>query len=223
MGDGKSIEAKVVLLGDSGVGKTSVSTRYVQATFAEDQPSTIGASFLTKRVVVGDWRVKLSIWDTAGAERFRSMTPMYYRSSQAAVVMYDVGSEETFAGVESWINELRDNVSEEVVIAIVANKCDLPQDKRCVSTETGRTFALKHDSLFFETSALSNTGIDELFQEISAEIVKRRGNSLAANGAAGSGQNSSANNAQSQGAKKDTLFIGNDQKNDKKSGGGCGC
>jgi len=222
MGDGKSIEAKVVLLGDSGVGKTSVSTRYVQATFAEDQPSTIGASFLTKRVVVGDWRVKLSIWDTAGAERFRSMTPMYYRSSQAAVVMYDVGSEESFAGVESWINELRDNVSGDIVIAIVANKCDLPPDQRCVSTETGRTFALKHESLFFETSALSNTGIDELFQEISAEIVKRRGSAGGATGTAPSNSNS-AGNGQSQGAGKDTLFIGNDQKKDQKNNNGCSC
>jgi len=221
MSDAKSFEAKVVLLGDSGVGKTSVSTRYVQATFAEDQPSTIGASFLTKRVVVGDWRVKLSIWDTAGAERFRSMTPMYYRSSQAADVMYDVGCEETFAGVESWINELRDNVLEDIVIAIVGNKCDLPEEKREVQTVTGQEFAAKHDCLFRETSALSNIGIDDLFQEISAELVKKRQSAAPAAPAAG-GQGGKAA-PQGNAKENNTLFINGDNNAKKNNGGGCGC
>jgi len=166
------LEAKVVLLGDSGVGKTSIAVRYVQGLFAEDQPSTIGASFFTKRLQADDYKVKMAIWDTAGQERFRSMAPMYYRGSQGAVVMYSVESEESFAGLEQWINDLRDGVQGSLVIAIVGNKCDVEAEKRTVSTERGKEFALNHDCLFFETSAKCDTGIADLFQTICQEIVK---------------------------------------------------
>jgi len=168
----QQMEAKVVLLGDSGVGKTSIAVRYVQGLFAEDQPSTIGASFFTKRLQADDYKVKMQIWDTAGQERFRSMAPMYYRGSQGAVVMYDVGNEESFTGVETWINELRDSVQGSLTIAIVGNKCDLESDRRMITAERGKEFALSHDCLFFETSAKNDVGIADLFQNICQEIVK---------------------------------------------------
>lgn len=168
----QQLEAKVVLLGDSGVGKTSIAVRYVQGLFAEDQPSTIGASFFTKRLVADDYKVKMQIWDTAGQERFRSMAPMYYRGSQGAVVMYDVTSEESFTGVEAWINELRESVHGSLVIAVVGNKCDIEPDKRVVQTERGKEFALSHQCLFFETSAKNDTGIVDLFQSVCQQIVK---------------------------------------------------
>jgi len=167
----QQLEAKVVLLGDSGVGKTSIAVRYVQGLFAEDQPSTIGASFFTKRLTADDYKVKMQIWDTAGQERFRSMAPMYYRGSQGAVVMYDVSSEESFTGVETWIQELRDSVQGSLVIAVVGNKCDIEPEKRVIPTERGKEFALAHDCLFFETSAKNDTGIVELFQDICQQIV----------------------------------------------------
>jgi len=168
----QQMEAKVVLLGDSGVGKTSIAVRYVQGLFAEDQPSTIGASFFTKRLQADDYKVKMQIWDTAGQERFRSMAPMYYRGSQGAVVMYDVGNEESFTGVETWINELRDSVQGSLTIAIVGNKCDIEEEKRVIPSQRGKDFALSHDCLFFETSAKNDTGIADLFQNICQEIVK---------------------------------------------------
>jgi len=167
----QQLEAKVVLLGDSGVGKTSIAVRYVQGLFAEDQPSTIGASFFTKRLTADDYKVKMQIWDTAGQDRFRSMAPMYYRGSQGAVVMYDVTSEESFTGVDAWITELRENVQGSLTIAIVGNKCDI-EDKRVIDTARGKEFALNHQCLFFETSAKNDTGIVDLFQNVCQEIVK---------------------------------------------------
>jgi len=175
------MEAKVVLLGDSGVGKTSIAVRYVQGLFADDQPSTIGASFFTKRLQADNYKVKMQIWDTAGQERFRSMAPMYYRGSQGAVVMYDVGNEESFTGIEQWINDLRDGVQGPLVIAIVGNKCDIEPTKRVISPERGKEFALSHECLFFETSAKCDTGIADLFQRICQEIVKVHAKSQAAN------------------------------------------
>merc|ERR1711974_92550 len=100
MGDKEqTCDAKLVLLGNSGVGKTSVVLRYVQGVYSLDQPSTIGASFMTKRMFLDDWKVKLQIWDTAGQERFRSMAPMYYRGASAAILVYDITSVESFENV----------------------------------------------------------------------------------------------------------------------------
>jgi len=207
----QQMEAKVVLLGDSGVGKTSVAVRYVQGLFAEDQPSTIGASFFTKRLQADDYKVKMQIWDTAGQERFRSMAPMYFRGSQGAVVMYDVGNEESFAGVETWINDLRSNVEGPLSIAIVGNKCDIEPEKRLISSDRGKEFALNHDCLFFETSAKNDTGIADLFQRICQEIVKAHVKSQASMPARPAA-------SQSQG-----IFLDNKHNNSAPAKSGCGC
>eukprot|EP00727_Mastigamoeba_balamuthi_P010076 m51a1_g5691 putative ras-related protein rab-5b (540) ;mRNA; r:1000610-1003295 len=174
MNDSKAFDTKFVLLGNSGVGKTSVATRFVQGMFADDQPSTIGASFLTKRIVVNDWKLKLQIWDTAGQERFRSMTPMYYRGANAAMVMYDVTNDDSFAGAKSWVTELRTNVpSADIVLAVVGNKCDM-DEKRTVTAESGRTYSASIGAMFFEVSAKKDEGIEAMFTEISKELVERK-------------------------------------------------
>lgn len=114
----------------------------------------------------------MQIWDTAGQEKFRSMAPMYYRNSQGAVVMYSVDSAESFAGIEAWIAELRESVEERLVIAVVGNKCDLPE--RQVTYEEGKSFSDAHNCLFFETSAKDDTGVAELFQALCEEIVAQQ-------------------------------------------------
>ncbi len=121
-----ALEAKVVILGSQGVGKTSLVHRYTTGQFnAGSMPSTIGASFATKRLIVDGTKVRLQLWDTAGQERFRSMAPMYYRGSHAAVVVYDITNRRSLEELKSWIEELRTNMGEELTIHIVGAKADL--------------------------------------------------------------------------------------------------
>ena len=116
------LEAKVVVLGERGVGKTCLVLRYIEGAFSAETSSTVGAFFLTKKLTVAQRKVKLQIWDTAGQERFRSMAPMYYRGAQAAVLVFDITSEKSFQNVRDWVDELQRNCSESLVLAIAANK-----------------------------------------------------------------------------------------------------
>ncbi|CAO1617226.1 unnamed protein product [Sympodiomycopsis kandeliae] len=138
------LEAKVVILGAQGVGKTSIVHRYTSGQFnASSVPSTIGASFLTKKLVVDNVKCRLQLWDTAGQERFRSMAPMYYRGSHAAVIVYDVTSKESFADVKTWIEELKMNMSKDLVIHVVGSKIDLAPFAREVDPEEAREQVLR--------------------------------------------------------------------------------
>ncbi|CAO1613733.1 unnamed protein product [Parajaminaea phylloscopi] len=138
------LEAKVVVLGAQGVGKTSIVHRYTSGQFsATAVPSTIGASFLTKKLVVEGVKCRLQIWDTAGQERFRSMAPMYYRGSHAAIIVYDVTSRDTFADIKTWIDELQRNMGDSLVLHIVGAKADLAPAKREVDQEQAREQVLR--------------------------------------------------------------------------------
>ncbi|KDN38263.1 hypothetical protein K437DRAFT_216113, partial [Tilletiaria anomala UBC 951] len=121
---------KVVILGSQGVGKTSIVHRYTTGQFsAASMPSTIGASFLTKRLIVSGTKIRLQIWDTAGQERFRSMAPMYYRGSHAAIIVYDITNRKSLVDLRSWIEELRKNMGDDLTIHIVGAKNDLEQHR----------------------------------------------------------------------------------------------
>eukprot|EP00697_Spironema_sp_BW2_P001816 gnl/Spiro4/12441_TR6572_c0_g1_i1.p1 gnl/Spiro4/12441_TR6572_c0_g1~~gnl/Spiro4/12441_TR6572_c0_g1_i1.p1 ORF type:complete len:210 (-),score=22.00 gnl/Spiro4/12441_TR6572_c0_g1_i1:201-800(-) len=170
MEDGRLKEAKVVMLGAEGVGKTCLVLRYVQGTFTQTQP-TIGAFFITKKLSVNGHRIRLQLWDTAGQERYRSMTPMYYRGVHVAVLVCDVTRENTFAVLQSWVTELRSNVNNNIVLAVAANKVDLPERK--VPHATLRAYAASIGALFFDTSAKDNTGIEEMFLEICVQLLDR--------------------------------------------------
>lgn len=167
----KSLEAKVVVLGSQGVGKTSVVIRYVGGMFSKAVSPTIGASFFTYKLNVDNYRVKLQVWDTAGQERFRSMAPMYYRKANAAMLIYDITSSDTFYDIKDWVSELKRNVDTPIVTCLVGNKCDL-QEGRQVKQEDAQDYADSIDSLFFETSALKNTGIEEAFLEVAKRLIK---------------------------------------------------
>mmetsp|Transcript_3845 Transcript_3845/g.6234 ORF Transcript_3845/g.6234 Transcript_3845/m.6234 type:complete len:205 (-) Transcript_3845:42-656(-) len=167
----QTCDAKLVLLGNSGVGKTSVVLRYVQGVYSLDQPSTIGASFMTKRMFLDDWKVKLQIWDTAGQERFRSMTPMYYRGASAAILVYDITSVESFECVKDWVVELRTQVQHDIVLAIAGNKKDL-EEQRQVKLAKAQEYAESVGAIIYETSAKDNEGIEELFVDVSRRLIE---------------------------------------------------
>eukprot|EP00053_Salpingoeca_punica_P007159 m.66033 g.66033 ORF g.66033 m.66033 type:complete len:206 (-) comp14028_c0_seq2:206-823(-) len=165
------VEAKIVLLGMQGVGKTSLVQRYTQGVFSDVVTSTIGASFFTHKMIVDGCHIKCQIWDTAGQERFRSMAPMYYRGAHAAMLVYDVNDQNSFENVHRWVKELQRNVTGTVLLCLIGNKIDLPSD-RAVTSEKGREFAESINALFYETSAKTDVGIQEAFLKLAKELIK---------------------------------------------------
>ncbi|XP_035539427.1 ras-related protein Rab5A-like isoform X3 [Juglans regia] len=130
----KIIQAKLVLVGDMGTGKTSLVLRFVKGQFFDNQEPTIGAAFFTQVLSLAEATVKFDIWDTAGQERYHSLAPMYYRGAAAAVVVYDISSMDTFTRAKKWVQELQRQGSQSLVMALVANKSDLDA-KREVAIE----------------------------------------------------------------------------------------
>ncbi|KAH8548802.1 ras-like GTP-binding protein RYL2 [Umbelopsis sp. PMI_123] len=173
-----TLEAKVVILGSTGVGKTSMVVRYVQKTFSPNGTSTIGASFMTKKLSVDNCKVRLQIWDTAGQERFRAMAPMYYRGAHAAILVYDITSEESFQDMNSWVEELKKNMTEDLVIHVVGNKLDLASKHRAVPLRRTQEYVartLGSDCHTHEVSAKEDDGaIEELFLQITQTLVGRK-------------------------------------------------
>ena len=167
-----SVDAKIVLLGDSGVGKTSLAVRYARGIFTKTSNPTIGASFLTKTIVVDQVKIKQQIWDTAGQERFRSLAPMYYRGARAAILVYDITQHSTFERVQEWVRELQANSREEIVLCLVGNKSDMT-DKRAVTYAHAKEYAESIGAMVCETSAMTNAGVDAMFLLVSKELAKR--------------------------------------------------
>jgi len=167
----KIFQYKLVLLGESSVGKSSLVLRFVKGQFLDFQESTIGAAFLTQTVCLNDTTVKFEIWDTAGQERYHSLAPMYYRGAQAAIVVFDITSSESFEKAKSWVSELQRQGSPNIVIALAGNKCDLA-NKRAVQTTTAQSYADENGCLFMETSAKTNANVTELFVAIAKKLPK---------------------------------------------------
>ncbi|KAH3774069.1 ras-related protein Rab-22A-like isoform X1 [Dreissena polymorpha] len=162
-------EVKLCLLGESGVGKSSIVLRFVRDQYKENLESTIGASFMTKQVVLDGKTYIFQIWDTAGQEKYRSLAPMYYRGAAAAIVVYDVTREASFPAVRDWIRELQRAASGNIVLAIAGNKCDL-SDLREVSKQKAKELAEELGAIFTETSALTSANIQTLFEEIARRL-----------------------------------------------------
>jgi len=162
---------KLVLLGDTAVGKSCLVVRFVRDEFFEFQEPTIGAAFLTQTVALEDATIKFEIWDTAGQERYRSLAPMYYRGASAAIVVYDITNKDSFNGAKTWVNELQRRGDPNVVIALAGNKMDL-EHKRKVEFEEASTYAQENGILHMETSAKSATNVKALFVEIARKLPK---------------------------------------------------
>jgi small GTP-binding protein len=163
---------KIVLIGDSGVGKTNLLSRFTRDQFNPDSKSTIGVEFATKTLEIEGKTVKAQIWDTAGQERYRAITSAYYRGAIGALLLYDVSSALTFQSLTRWLQELRENADSNIVVMLVGNKCDL-QELRAVATDEGVGFAKSESLLFIETSALDATNVQESFKKLITEIVHK--------------------------------------------------
>lgn len=161
------MEIKVCIIGDTDVGKTSLSMRYCHGEFPENSTPTIGASFLQKRVLVDNAEINLQIWDTAGQERFRSMAPMYYRGAKAAVCVFDVTNEESFQRVMIWLRDLKAHADPNIVVCLAGNKCDRP-----AAFDLGKCEVLAKSigASFIKTSALSGENVDLVFDTLSRKI-----------------------------------------------------
>eukprot|EP00536_Pseudo-nitzschia_multiseries_P014399 jgi/Psemu1/310922/fgenesh1_kg.697_\ len=162
---------KLVLLGDTAVGKSCLVVRFVRDEFFEFQEPTIGAAFLTQTVALDDSTVKFEIWDTAGQERYRSLAPMYYRGAAAAIVVYDITNPDSFTGAKSWVKELQRRGDPNVVIALAGNKADL-ESRRKVEFEEANSYAEENGILHLETSAKNANNVKALFVEIAKKLPK---------------------------------------------------
>eukprot|EP00754_Rhynchopus_humris_P018341 Rhum_TRINITY_DN14599_c4_g3::Rhum_TRINITY_DN14599_c4_g3_i1::g.102067::m.102067 len=153
---------KIVLIGDSGVGKSNLMTRYTADEFNVESPSTIGVEFMTKSMKTDNRDVKVQIWDTAGQERFRAISRSIYHGAKGAMLVYDITNQQSFDNIGIWLQELRAHVQPSAVITLIGNKCDL-EAKRQVSKEEGEKFAKENGLVFMETSAKTSHGVDDAF------------------------------------------------------------
>merc|ERR1740133_195247 len=160
---------KLVFLGDQGVGKTCIINRFVYDSFDKNYQATIGIDFLSKTMYLEDRTVRLQLWDTAGQERFRSLIPSYIRDSSVAVVVYDTTSRASFLNCSKWIDDIRSERGEDVVIMLVGNKTDLG-DRRQVSLEEGEVKASEEKILFIEASAKAGFNVKQLFRRLASAL-----------------------------------------------------
>ncbi|XP_025031447.1 ras-related protein Rab-25 [Python bivittatus] len=162
----------VVLIGESGVGKTNLLSRFTRNEFSHDSRTTIGVEFSTRTILVGDALVKAQIWDTAGLERYRAITSAYYRGAVGALLVFDITKHQTYDVVERWLKELYDHAEATIVVMLVGNKMDLAQARE-VPTEEAKMYAENNGLLFVETSALDSTNVELAFETILRDIFNK--------------------------------------------------
>uniref|UniRef100_A0AC34G4W6 Uncharacterized protein n=1 Tax=Panagrolaimus sp. ES5 TaxID=591445 RepID=A0AC34G4W6_9BILA len=163
---------KVVMIGDSGVGKSNLLSRFTSNEFDLGSKTTIGVEFASKTISFDGKKIKAQIWDTAGQERYRAVTAAYYRGAVGAIVVYDITKHGTFENIETWLNELQKYTSDQnLIIMVIGNKCDL-RHLRNVPIEEAKAFVESHGYSFFETSALDSTNVEAAFTNILTEIYK---------------------------------------------------
>ncbi|KAF8543787.1 GTP-binding protein yptV1 [Trichophaea hybrida] len=160
-----------VLIGDSGVGKSNLLSRFTRNEFNLDSKSTIGVEFATRSIQVDSKTIKAQIWDTAGQERYRAITSAYYRGAVGALLVYDISKHLTYENVTRWLKELRDHADSNIVIMLVGNKSDL-RHLRAVPTDDSKAFAAENHLSFIETSALDASNVELAFQNILTEIYR---------------------------------------------------
>jgi small GTP-binding protein len=175
---------KIVMVGDSGVGKSSLVLRWIANSFDPNSISTVGFATSQKLVISGDKLVEVTLWDTAGTDRFRSVSPAYYRSADGGILVYDISSAQSFTNLDRWLSDLREYASPNSVGILVGNKSDL-HELRAVGEDEGLDFGKTHNLSFMETSAKEAICVTEAFDLLLATIVDNLGSrSLGQGGAA---------------------------------------
>ncbi|KRX03857.1 P-loop containing nucleoside triphosphate hydrolase [Pseudocohnilembus persalinus] len=167
---------KLVLIGDQSVGKTSIINRFIYDNYTANQQPTVGIDFVAKTLHLDNKTIRLQLWDTAGQERFRSLIPSYIRDSNCAIITYDVTSTASFQGVDRWLDYVKEERGEEVLIFLVGNKNDM-EEQRQVSYEQGQKFAQQQGIEFIEVSAKEGTNIQQLFKEIAVNLQNQNNQS----------------------------------------------
>ena len=164
---------KIIFLGDQYVGKSSILNRFYQDKFEPDYQATIGLDFHSKNVSINGTNVRLLLYDTAGQEKFKSLIPMYIRDANIIIVVYDITSKDSFVHTDHWVNETKDLKREDAIFVLVGNKIDL-EDKRVLETKEAENFANEKGFLFYEVSAKTGQGIQELFEnQIFPEMARK--------------------------------------------------
>jgi len=171
----KEFESKIILLGEAGVGKSSIVQRFCNAIFQDKYKTTIAGAFFQQTIKLKDNNtIKLQIWDTSGDEKFRNMTHLYFNGAQGAILTYEVTDLESLEKLDYWIKELSQNCDiNNMVLCLAGNKCDVDNDKRRVSYGKGKEFANNNNLIFFETSAKMDIGIKELFNNIANRLYDK--------------------------------------------------
>ena len=166
----EKIHSRVVVIGDSSVGKTSILNQLIDHNFNQYETSTIGANYQLFVTDVEDTKIEMQIWDTAGQEKFRSLGPIYFRNAVAAIAVFDCTNRSTFDHLEQWIREFTDVAGTNTVIGVAANKCDL-ESSRQISQEQASQWASQKGYVYHDTSAVSGVGIQDLFTDVALKII----------------------------------------------------
>lgn len=184
---------KIVFLGEQGVGKTSLITRFMYDTFDDNYQATIGIDFLSKTMYLDDKTIRLQLWDTAGQERFRSLIPSYIRDSRVAIVVYDITKRKSFEFIDKWIEDVKNERGEEnVILCVVGNKSDLTEERQVTTEEGEKKAQLLGAKIFMETSTKAGYNVKNLFKKIAKSLPEFQDsdvNPLDANGANGNRNN----------------------------------
>ena len=165
------VKYKIMVLGESKVGKTSLIKRYTKDQFGGVYLTTVGMDFQDKIIEIEDKKVRLQVWDTAGQERFRNVTKSYFQSSQGLLVVYDITDKDSFENINFWMENVKKNAPENVKLILVGNKCDLANERK-VTIEDGENKARNYNIKFFESSAKDGTNVNELFFYLANEIYQ---------------------------------------------------
>ena len=165
---------KVIIIGDTAVGKSNILSRYVKDEFSSNSKSTVGVELGIKFLKIKNTKTKIQIWDTAGQERYRAITSSYFKGSNGCFIVYDITNEASFNNIENWYEQIQKETSKDIPILLVGNKCDL-EDERKVPIEKGKEKAQNLNCAFFETSALKKINIDKIFEELVNNIYEKTG------------------------------------------------
>ena len=172
---------KVVLVGDSFVGKTNIMSKYLKNEFHEDSKATVGVEFGSKQFTIDGHTVKSQIWDTAGQERYKAITSAYYKGAKGAFIVYDITRKNSFESVEKWVSDVTSVADKKITIVLIGNKSDL-EDQRQVTKEEAQDKANKLEIAFMETSAFSGDNLDKAFEMMMNEVYKKCHEEMLADG-----------------------------------------